>query len=169
MTRPQRWTLLAAIVASGIVFLDSTVVNLALKRIGEELPSTTGLGVLEAQAYIGSGYLAVLAALLIIAGALADRYGRRRVFIIGLVSFGAISALCGLSPTRESLVVGLLPQGAAGALLVPGSLAIITAAFDGAARARAFGLWASSTSALTLLGPILGGLVVDNLSWRLAF
>ena len=90
MTRAQRWTLLAAIVASGIVFLDSTVVNLALKRIGQELPTTTSLGVLEAQAYVGSGYLAVLAALLIIAGALADRYGRRRIFIIGMASFGSI-------------------------------------------------------------------------------
>jgi EmrB/QacA subfamily drug resistance transporter len=169
MTRAQRWTLLAAIVASGIVFLDSTIVNLALKRIGEELPTLTGLGVLEAQAYIGSGYLAVLAALLIIAGALADRYGRRRIFIIGLVSFGAVSALCGLSPSLEILIVARLLQGAAGALLVPGSLAIITAAFEGAARARAFGLWASSTSALTLLGPILGGLLVDNVSWRVAF
>ena len=169
MTRPQRWTLLAAIVASGIVFLDSTIVNLALKRMGEELPSTTGLGVLEAQAYIGSGYLAVLAALLIIAGALADRYGRRRIFIIGLVSFGAISAACGLAPSLEILIVARLLQGAAGALLVPGSLAIITAAFEGAARARAFGLWASATSALTLLGPILGGLLVDNVSWRVAF
>ncbi|HET7471727.1 MAG TPA: MFS transporter [Candidatus Limnocylindrales bacterium] len=169
MSRPQRWTLLAAIVASGIVFLDSTIVNLALKRMGEELPSTTGLGTLEAQAYIGSGYLAVLAALLIIAGALADRYGRRRIFVIGLVSFGVISALCGLAPSLEILIVARLLQGASGALLVPGSLAIITAAFDGAARGRAFGLWAASTSALTLLGPILGGLLVDNVSWRVAF
>jgi EmrB/QacA subfamily drug resistance transporter len=169
VTRGQRWTLLAAIVASGVVFLDSTIVNLALKRIGEELSSTTGLGVLEAQAYIASGYLAVLAALLIIAGALADRYGRRRIFIIGLVSFGAVSALCGLSPTLEVLIVARLLQGAAGALLVPGSLAIITATFDGASRGRAFGLWASSTSALTLLGPILGGLLVDAVSWRVAF
>ena len=169
MTRPQRWTLLAAIVASGIVFLDSTIVNLALKRMGEELPSTTGLGTLEAQAYIGSGYLAVLAALLIIAGALADRYGRRRIFVIGLVSFGAISALCGIAPTVEILIGARLLQGASGALLVPGSLAIITAAFDGSARGRAFGLWAASTSALTLLGPILGGLLVDNVSWRVAF
>src|SRR5258706_4722410 len=166
MTRAQRWTLLAAIVASGIVFLDSTVVNLALKRIGQELPTTTSLGVLEAQAYVGSGYLAVLAALLIIAGALADRYGRRRIFIIGLASFGVVSVLCGLAPTLEVLIVARLLQGAAGALLVPGSLAIITAAFDGAGRARAFGLWAASTSALTLLGPILGGLLVDNVSWR---
>jgi EmrB/QacA subfamily drug resistance transporter len=169
MTRAQRWTLLAAIVASGIVFLDSTIVNLALKRIGQELPTVTSLGVLEAQAYIGSGYLAVLAALLIIAGALADRYGRRRIFIIGLASFGVVSVLCGIAPTLEILIVARLLQGAAGALLVPGSLAIITAAFDGAARARAFGLWAASTSALTLLGPILGGLLVDNVSWRLAF
>ncbi len=168
MTRAQRWTLLAAIVASGIVFLDSTVVNLALKRIGEELP-TTALGVLEGQAYVGSGYLAVLAALLIIAGALADRYGRRRIFIIGLASFGIVSVLCGIAPTLEILILARLLQGAAGALLVPGSLAIITAAFDGAARARAFGLWAASTSALTLLGPILGGLLVDNVSWRVAF
>lgn len=169
MTRAQRWTLLAAIVASGIVFLDSTIVNLALKRIGEELPTTTSLGVLEGQAYIGSGYLAVLAALLIIAGALADRYGRRRMFIIGLVSFGMISVLCGIAPTVEFLIVARLLQGAAGAVLVPGSLAIISAAFDGTVRARAFGLWASATSALTLLGPIIGGLLVDNLSWRLAF
>ncbi len=169
MTRDQRWTLLAAIVASGIVFLDSTIVNLALKKIGQELPTTTSLGVLEAQAYVGSGYLAVLAALLIVAGALADRYGRRRIFVIGLASFGTISVLCGLAPTLEILIVARLLQGAAGALLVPGSLAIITAAFDGAARARAFGLWAASTSALTLLGPILGGLLVDNVSWRVAF
>jgi EmrB/QacA subfamily drug resistance transporter len=169
MSRAQRWTLLAAIVASGIVFLDSTVVNLALKRMGEELPRLTSIGVLEGQAYVASGYLAVLAALLIVAGALADRYGRRRIFLIGLVSFGAISVLCGIAPTLEFMIGARLLQGAAGALLVPGSLAIITAAFQGAARARAFGLWAASTSALTLLGPILGGLLVDNLTWRLAF
>src|SRR5436190_2076988 len=155
MTRAQRWTLLAAVVASGIVFLDSTVVNLALKRIGEELPRVTAIGVLEGQAYVGSGYLAVLAALLIIAGALADRYGRRRIFIIGLAAFGVISVLCGIAPSLEFLIVARLLQGAAGALLVPISLAIITAAFSGAARARAFGLWAASTSAMTLLCPIL--------------
>ncbi len=169
MSRAQRWTLLAAIVASGIVFLDSTVVNLALKRMGEELPRLTSIGILEGQAYVASGYLAVLAALLIVAGALADRYGRRRIFLIGLVAFGLISILCGIAPTLEFMIGARLLQGAAGALLVPGSLAIITAAFQGAGRARAFGLWAASTSALTLLGPILGGLLVDNLTWRLAF
>ena len=120
MTRAQRWTLLAAIVASGIVFLDSTIVNLALKRMGEELPRLTSIGVLEGQAYVGSGYLAVLAALLIIAGALADRYGRRRIFVIGLAAFGVISVLCGVAPTLEFMIVARLLQGAAGALLVPG-------------------------------------------------
>jgi EmrB/QacA subfamily drug resistance transporter len=168
MTRAQRWTLVAAILGSGIVFLDGTVVNIALTRIGQELP-TTFLGVLEGQAYVVSGYLAVLAALLIIAGALADFYGRRRMFVIGLVGFGAISILCGLAPTLEFLVLARVLQGAAGALLVPGSLAIITAAFDGPSRARAFGLWASATSGLTLTGPILGGVLVDSLSWRVAF
>src|SRR5258705_3757622 len=168
MTRAQRWTLVAAILGSGIVFLDGTVVNIALKKIGQELP-TSFLGVLEGQAYIVSGYLAVLAALLILAGALADYYGRRRVFVIGLIGFGAMSILCGLAPTLEILVLARILQGAAGALLVPGSLAIITAAFDGPSRARAFGLWASATSALTLLGPILGGVLVCSPSWRVAF
>jgi EmrB/QacA subfamily drug resistance transporter len=168
MTRTQRWTLTAAILGSGIVFLDGTIVNIALKRIGQELP-TSFLGVFEGQAYVQSGYLAVLAALLIIAGALADVYGRRRIFVIGLLGFGATSILCGIAPSLEFLVLARVLQGAAGALLVPGSLAIITATFDGPARARAFGLWAAATSALTVFGPIVGGLVVDNLSWRLAF
>ena len=168
MTRTQRWTLAAAVLGSGIVFLDGTIVNIALKRIGQELPASF-LGVFEGQAYIQTGYLAVLAALLIIAGALADVYGRRRIFVIGLLGFGATSILCGIAPSLEFLVLARVLQGAAGALLVPGSLAIITAAFEGPARARAFGLWAAATSALTVLGPIVGGLIVDNLTWRLAF
>ena len=168
MNRTQRWTLAAAILGSGIVFLDGTVVNIALKRIGQELPASF-LGVFEGQAYVQSGYLAVLAALLIIAGALADVYGRRRIFVIGLVGFGATSILCGIAPTLEFLVLARILQGAAGALLVPGSLAIITATFAGEARARAFGLWAAATSTLTLLGPVVSGLIVDRLTWRLAF
>jgi EmrB/QacA subfamily drug resistance transporter len=164
----QRWILAAVVLGSGIVFLDGTIVNVALPRMGRELPATF-VGVLEGQAYITSGYLAVLAALLIVAGALADRYGRRRIFVIGLVSFGVISALCGLAPTMEFEIVFRLLQGAAGALLVPGSLSLITANFDGAARGRAFGVWAASTSALTIIGPIIGGALVDLLSWRVAF
>jgi EmrB/QacA subfamily drug resistance transporter len=163
-----RWVLAAVILASGIVFLDSTIVNVALPRIGQDLP-TTFLGTLEGQAYVTSGYLAVLSALLIVAGAMADRYGRRRVFSVGLALFGLTSAMCGVAPTMELLVVSRLLQGAAGALLVPGSLSIITASFEGRARARAFGVWAAATSALTVLGPLVGGLLVDLLSWRVAF
>ena len=129
---PSPWILLAVIVASGIVFLDSTIVTVALPRIGQDLPSTT-MGTLEAQAYITSGYLAVLSAFLILGGAMADRYGRRRIFSAGLVGFGVTSLLCGLAPTMELLVVARLLQGASGALLVPGSLTIITASYEGEA------------------------------------
>lgn len=167
MTTQQRGTLLAAILGSGIVFLDGTVVNVALKTIGQDLPATA-VGVLEGQAYVTSGYLATLAALLILAGALSDHYGRRRAFALGLAGFGLMSVLCGLAPTLEVLILARVLQGAAGALLVPGSLAIITATFEGSARARAFGLWAAATSAITIAGPILGGILV-GVSWRLAF
>lgn len=168
VTTKQRWTMIAAILGSSMVFLDGTIVNVALRAIGAELPGTV-VSTLEGQTYVVSGYLAVLAALLVLAGALADYYGRRRVFLLGLAGFGITSALCGLAPSLELLVVARLLQGAAGALLVPGSLAILTATFDGPARARAFGIWASATSAMTLLGPVAGGLLVDSASWRLAF
>ncbi|TMD31339.1 MAG: MFS transporter [Chloroflexi bacterium] len=168
VTVRQRWTMVAAVLGSGIVFLDGTVVNVALKKIGEDLPASI-VGVLEGQTYVTSGYLATLAALLILAGALADFFGRRRIFTIGLAGFGATSVLCGIAPNLELLVVFRILQGAAGALLVPGSLSIITATFEGAARSRAFGIWASATSATTILGPIVGGFLVDSISWRVAF
>jgi EmrB/QacA subfamily drug resistance transporter len=168
MTSRQRWTIICTVIGSGAVFLDGTIVNAALKHIGQELPGSV-VGVLEGQAYIVAGYLAVLAALLILSGALSDHYGRRRVYAIGLVGFAATSALCGLAPTLEWLVVFRLAQGAAGALLIPGSLALITHAFDGEGRARAFGIWAASTSALVVLGPIVGGTMVDTIGWRFAF
>ena len=168
MTSRQRWTILCTVIGSGAVFLDGTIVNAALRHIGQDLPGTF-VGVLEGQAYIVGGYLSVLAALLILAGALSDHYGRRRVYAIGLAGFAATSALCGLAPTLEWLVAFRLAQGAAGALLIPGSLALITHAFDGARRARAFGIWAASTSALVVLGPIVGGSMVDTAGWRVAF
>ena len=168
MTPTQRWTLLTAVLGSSIVFLDGTIVNAALPRIGRELPASL-MGVLEGQTYVTSGYLATLAALLVLAGALADFYGRRRVFIIGLIGFGLTSVLCGLAPTLEILVLARVLQGAAGALLVPGAIAIITAGFEGPARAKAFGTWASATSAMALLGPVVGGALVDTAGWRLGF
>jgi EmrB/QacA subfamily drug resistance transporter len=164
----KRWTLIAVVLGSGIVFLDTSVVNLALPRIGEELSS--GLfGTLEAQSYVANSYFVTLSALLILAGALSDYFGRRRMFAIGLAGFAGTSLLCGIAPTMEFLIVGRTLQGAAGALLVPGSLAIITATFRGEEQGRAFGLWAGASAATTILGPFVGGLLVNTISWRMAF
>ena len=160
--------LLATILGSAIVFLDGTVVNVALETIGRELP-TTFVGRLEGLTYVNSGYLAVLAALLILAGALNDYYGRRRMFRIGLFGFGAASVACGLAPTMEVLIGARIVQGAFGAILVPGSLSIITAAFSGEERGRAIGLWAAGTSATMIIGPLLGGFLVQAVTWRAAF
>ncbi|MGZ6267463.1 MAG: MFS transporter [Candidatus Limnocylindrales bacterium] len=164
----QKGTLLAAVLGSGIVFLDSTVVNVALQRIGQDLPSGF-FGVLEGQSYVYNAYLLSLSALLILAGALADAYGRRRLFVLGLVGFGGASILCGLAPNMETLIAFRIVQGAAGALLVPGSLALLTNAFEGAERGRAFGLWAAASAATAILGPVVGGLFVDTISWRAVF
>src|SRR5919106_1426035 len=168
MTRIQRWTMVAVILGSGIVFLDTSVVNLALPRIGEELPS--GLfGRLEAQSYVTNGYFLTLSALLILAGALTDFYGRKRMFGIGLAGFGVTSFLCGIAPTMELLILFRILQGAAGALVVPGSLSIITASFEGEQQGRAFGIWAGASAATTILGPFVGGVLVNSISWRMAF
>jgi EmrB/QacA subfamily drug resistance transporter len=164
----QTWTLTAVVLGSAVVFLDSTIVNVALRAIAEQLPGTFVKG-LEAQAYIVNGYLLTLAALLILAGALADVYGRRRLFIIGLAGFGATSLVCGLAPNMELLILARLAQGAFGALLVPTSLALINATFEGAQRGAAFGTWAAATSAMILLGPPIGGFLVDTFDWRIAF
>ncbi len=168
MTRAEGWTLFAAILASGIVFLDSTVVNVALPRIGRELPSSV-FGVLEGQSYVYNAYLLTLSALLVLAGALSDFFGRRRMFAFGLAGFLVTSLLCGVAPSMELLIAFRVLQGAAGALLVPGSLALLTATFTGEAQGRAFGLWAGASAATTILGPVIGGALVDTLSWRVAF
>jgi len=168
MTDRRRWILVAAVLGSGIVFLDSTVVNVALPRIGRDLPRLW-FGVLEGQSYVYNAYLLTLSALLILAGALTDVFGRRRMFLWGLVGFGVTSVLCGLAPNLELLVLFRILQGVAGAVLVPGSLALITANFEGEAQGRAFGLWAGASGATTILGPFVGGLLVDTISWRAAF
>ncbi len=156
------------VLASGIVFLDSTVVNVALSAMGRDLPASF-VATLEGQSYVVYGYLLTLSALLILAGALADVYGRRRMLLIGLTGFGISSVLCGLAPSMELLIAFRLIQGGFGAVLVPTSLAIISATFEGEERGRAFGIWAAASGATTLLGPPLGGFLVDAISWRVVF
>lgn len=163
----KTWTLVAAVLGSSVVFLDSAVLTVALPAIGKE-PRLL-VDVLEAQNYIQFGYLLSLSALLVLAGALSDYFGRRRVLVIGLVGFGVTSLLCGLAPNLEVLIVARLAQGAAGAVLVPGSLAILTNSFEGEEQGRAFGIWAAATGVAPIFGPLVGGLLVDNLSWRLIF
>ncbi len=160
--------LVATILGSSIVFLDATIVNVALKAIGDTLPATW-VGQLEGQTYVASAYFTVLAALLVLAGALNDYYGRRRMFRLGLVGFGAASVGCGLAPTMELLIVARVVQAIFGALLIPGSLSIITATFEGEARGRAIGQWAAGTSATSIVGPLLGGFLVQTVSWRAGF
>ncbi len=164
----KRGTLWAAILGSCIVFLDSSVVTVALPRIGHDLPAHL-VGVLEGQSYVYSGYLLAESAFLILAGGLTDAYGRRRMFALGLAGFGVTSILSGLAPTLEWLMVFRVMQGVAGALLVPGSLALITASFSGKEQGRAFGVWSGASAGLTILGPFVGGLLVDTVSWRAVF
>ena len=164
----RNWTLVAAVLGSSMSYLDSTVVTVALPTIGRELPHGF-LGVLEGQAYVYNGYLLSLSSLLILAGGLTDRYGRKKMFSIGVLGFGVASALCAAAPTLELLVACRILQGAAGALLVPGALSLITAAFTGEEQGRAFGIWSGASAAVGILGPFVGGVFVDTLSWRAAF
>jgi EmrB/QacA subfamily drug resistance transporter len=148
--------------------LDSTVVNVALPAIARELDSQY-LTDLEGQSYIYYGYLLTLSALLILAGALSDYHGHRRMFVIGLAGFGITSIMCGAAPTMETLIAARILQGATGAILVPGSLAIITTAFKDEEQGRAFGIWAGASAGTTILGPPIGGFLVGTVSWRAAF
>jgi EmrB/QacA subfamily drug resistance transporter len=163
----KTWTLLAAVLGSSVVFLDSSVLPVALAEIGRE--PRLFLDVFEAQNYIHYGYLLTLSALLVLAGALTDYHGRKRIFELGLVGFGATSLACGLAPNLELLVVFRLLQGAAGALLVPASLALLTHAFSGEEQGRAFGTWAAASGAAVILGPLVGGVLVQEVTWRAIF
>lgn len=165
-TRRGRLVLAATVTASGIAFLDTTVVTVALPRIGDDLGG--GLATLQ---WVLDGYLLTLGSLVLVGGALGDLLGRRRVFEVGLVGFGAASLLCGLAPSAGLLVTARALQGTAAALLVPGSLAILSATFSGADRGRAIGAWSGLSGVFTALGPFVGGVLVDSSpsGWRWVF
>lgn len=158
------WVLTATILGSSMAFIDSTAVNVALPALQRDLHA----GVSELQWFVES-YMLLLAALLLAGGALGDRFGRRRVFLIGVWLFALASLACGLAPTSGWLIAARAFQGVGGALLVPGSLAILTSAFDGAARGKAIGTWSGFTAVTTALGQVLGGWLVDEVSWRAIF
>ena len=159
-----RSVIAAAVLGSGMAFLDGTVVNVALKSIGTDLGATFA----ELQ-WVTNGYLLSLASLILLGGSLGDRFGRRRVFVVGVVWFAVASALCGLAPNPEVLIAARVLQGIGGALLTPGSLAMIQGAFAAEDRAPAIGAWSGLGGVAAAIGPFVGGGLVDYASWRWIF
>lgn len=162
--RGQFITLLATIIGSGAVFLDGSVVNLALPNLAHSLHADFA----DLQ-WVVDGYLLSLSALILLGGSLGDIFGRKRVYMIGLAGFGLASLLCGLAPNITVLIAMRILQGLFGALLVPGSLAIITSSFAAEARGTAIGRWAAWSGMAPALGPLLGGYLIDIASWRWIF
>jgi EmrB/QacA subfamily drug resistance transporter len=152
------------VLGSGIAFLDGTVVNVALPAIGEEFGASIG-----GMQWTLNAYLVTLSALILLGGGLGDRYGRRRVFIAGLLGFTVASLFCGLAPSIELLIAARALQGVGGALLVPSSLAIISATFHPDDRGRAIGAWSGLSGVSSAIGPFVGGWLIDAVSWRLVF
>ncbi len=159
-----RWVLLATVLGSGMAFIDTTVVNVALQRIGAGLhASAAGLQ------WTVNGYTLSLAALILLGGSLGDRFGRKRIFLIGVVWFAAASLLCGLAPNIETLIAARVLQGVGGALLTPGSLAILEASFAPEDRPKAIGAWSGLGGIAGAVGPFLGGWLIQVATWRLVF
>ncbi|MGI8692584.1 MAG: MFS transporter [Geodermatophilaceae bacterium] len=165
LSSPQgRWLLLATVLGSGLAMLDATVVNVALGRIGTEFDA--GFAGLQ---WTLNGYALTLASFILLGGSLGDRLGRRRIFIVGTVWFAAASLLCGIAPNVEMLVAARALQGVGGALLTPGSLAIISASLHPDDRSRAIGAWSGLGGIAAAIGPFVGGYLIDVWSWRLVF
>ena len=163
-TAAGRWVIFATVLGTGIVFLDGTVVNIALPTIGRDFGAS-----LETLQWTATAYLLTLSALILSGGSLGDRLGRRRVFVVGAVWFAGASLLCALAPTAGVLIAARALQGVGGALLTPGSLAIIQASFHPEDRAQAIGLWSGLSGVSLAIGPFLGGWLIQAASWRLIF
>jgi len=164
MTRRQRLTLFAAILGSGVATIDGSIVNVALPAIERDLG-----GGLSAQQWVSNAYLLTLGSLILIGGSLGDIYGERRVFAVGVAAFGIVSILCAAAPTIGVLIAARALQGAAGALLTPSSLAIIVGAFSPKDRGAAIGSWTAWGGIAAIVGPLVGGWIVDQVSWRWIF
>jgi EmrB/QacA subfamily drug resistance transporter len=162
--KAKPWVLVATILGSSLVFIDGSVVNVALPTMQAQLAAS----VAEMQ-WVVNAYTLLLAALILVGGAAGDRFGRRRIFLIGTVIFATASLGCGLAANTGQLIIGRAIQGLGGALLVPSSLAIISAAFDAQERGRAIGTWAGFSAITTAIGPVLGGWLVDIWSWHAIF
>ena len=160
----RRWTLVAAIVGSSLAFIDATVVNVALPALQTALHAS----LTEVQ-WIVEAYALFLSALILVGGSAGDQFGRRRLFLAGVIVFTAASAACGVVGSARALIAARAVQGIGAALLVPCSLAIVTATFDGAERGRAIGIWSGFTAITSALGPVGGGWFIDHVSWRAVF
>jgi EmrB/QacA subfamily drug resistance transporter len=159
-----RWVLPATILGSSMSFIDGSVVGVALPVMQTTLDASLG-----AMQWVVNGYMLTLASLILLGGSAGDRFGRRRVFIVGLLGFTATSLACALAPSAPWLIAARTAQGAAAALLTPASLAIIGSAYSGKARGPAIGTWAAAAALTTALGPPLGGWLVDTIGWRSIF
>ena len=162
--RRKRLALIAAIMGSFVAGLDATAVNVALPAIRADLG-----GGLAGQQWISNAYLLALGSLILVGGSLGDRHGRRRIFVLGVGMFTGASLLCAIAPNAEMLIFARLLQGVGGALLTPGSLAMIESSFRPGDRARAIGAWSGLGGVAAALGPLLGGYLVDAVSWRAIF
>jgi len=160
----RRWTLVATIIGSSLAFIDATVVNVALPALQTALH-----GSLTEVQWIVEAYALFLSALILVGGSAGDQFGRRRLFLAGVIVFTAASAACGVVGSARALIAARAVQGIGAALLVPCSLAIVTATFDGAERGRAIGIWSGFTAITSALGPVGGGWFIDHVSWRAVF
>jgi EmrB/QacA subfamily drug resistance transporter len=162
--RARRWTLVATILGSSLTFIDATVVNVALPALQRDLHAT----ITDVQ-WVIEAYALFLGGLMLVGGSMGDQFGRKRVFLAGVVVFTLASIACGLAGSTRALIAARAVQGIGAAFLVPGSLAIISATFDGADRGRAIGTWSGFSAMTSAIGPVVGGWLIEHVSWRAVF